>query len=65
MRDDVDRAQPAEAGEGIGHLPHRIADRIEHDWLHTGAQTAQQIADIGDPGVDKDDFARRAGGAVC
>ena len=42
MRDDVHRAQSAEAGESIGHLPHRIADRVEHDRLHPGAQTAQQ-----------------------
>jgi hypothetical protein len=57
MGDDVNRAEAAKAGEGISHLPHRVGLRVEHDRLHPGSQSAQQLTDVGDAGVDECDFA--------
>jgi hypothetical protein len=64
VRDDMNRLQLVASVERIRHLPDGIARRAEHDRLHLRAEAAQQIAEIGNAGIDKGDFAG-SGGALC
>jgi hypothetical protein len=54
--DDVQRVEAVTAGDGRRHLPRGRADGVEEDRLDFGAQMAEDRRDVGDAGVDEEDF---------
>jgi hypothetical protein len=59
VRDDVDRAEAAPAGEPVGDLRQGAALGTQHNGLDLGPQALQKRAEIRDAWVDEGEFGNR------